>query len=341
MKIKEMGHMKKGRGPNWFEEILKPKNYQKYFGYSSLKKSTVESILKMLEVQYTVDHLEKEELEQAMKDAVRSYKSHKGTAILVYKRFLQYLIEVHQCSIEVSFPEVEVWNTFERQMYLAKELQGGDLNIEDLSERLWVSTRTLEEDLKKLRGLDEDPIQILGRKFEIRDMERKNGKVLLSSTVHPFFLTWNLTQVIAALKGLQMMMENPLMKAYAQKSAEDLWMQLSSYGKNRILQVSKELFQEDTAFYEALASSESDAFLEEKRFKTTDGPSVLMDCLKNEKSFYMEYLEEDGSAVFLEECLCIPGTYEGSLLKIEYKEGVRTVFFDRVLRSAYTKEELY
>jgi len=226
-------------------------------------------------------------------------------------------------------------------MYLANELQGEDLNIEDLSERLWVSTRTLEEDLKKLRGLDEDPIQILGRKFEIRDMERKNGKVLLSSTVHPFFLTWNLTQVIAALKGLQMMMENPLMKVYAEKSAEDLWMQLSSYGKNRILQVSKELFQEDTAFYEALARSESDAFLEEKRFKTTDGPSVLMDCLKNEKSFFMEYLEEDGSAVFLEGCHCIPGTYKGSFLKIEYKEGVRTVFFDRVLRSAYTKEELY
>ncbi len=328
------------KGP-WFDEIMTPKKYKHYYEYSSLKKSTVASLIKLLEAQYALPDLDQDELERAMKEAVRSYKHHKGTAIFVYKKFLQYLIEVHQYAIEVSFPEVEVWNTFERQMYLAKELQGGDLNIEDLSERLWVSTRTLEEDLKKLRGLDEDPIQILGRKFEIRDMERKNGKVLLSSTVHPFFLTWNLTQVIAALKGLQMMMENPLMKAYAQKSAEDLWMQLSSYGKNRILEVSKELFQEDTAFYEALASSESDAFLEEKRFKTTDGPSVLMDCLKNEKSFYMEYLEEDGSAVFLEECLCIPGTYEGSLLKIEYKKGVRTVFFDRVLRSAYTKEELY
>ena len=149
MKIKEMGHMKKGRGPNWFEEILKPKNYQKYFGYSSLKESTVESILKMLEVQYTVDHLEKEELERAMKDAVRSYKSHKGTAILVYKRFLQYLIEVHQCSIEVSFPEVDVWNTFEHQMYLAKELQGGDLDIEDLSERIWMSADASQEPTKE------------------------------------------------------------------------------------------------------------------------------------------------------------------------------------------------
>ncbi|HBW12757.1 MAG TPA: hypothetical protein DEF30_02880 [Proteiniclasticum sp.] len=328
------------KGP-WFDEIMTPENYKHYYEYSSLKKSTVTSLIKLLEAQYALPDLDQDELERAMKEAVRSYKNHKGTAIFVYKKFLQYLLEVHQCSIEVSFPEVDVWNTFERQMYLAKELQGGDLDIEDLSERLWVSTRTLEEDLKKLRGLDEDPIQILGRKFEIRDMERKNGKVLFSSTVHPFFLTWNLTQVIAALKGLQMMMENPLMKAYAEKSAEDLWMQLSSFGKNRILQVSKELIQEDTAFYEALARSESDAFLEEKRFKTTDGPSVLMDCMKNEKSFFMVYLEEDGSAVFLEECRCIPGTYKGSFLKIEYKEGVRTVFFDRVLRSAYTKEELY
>ncbi len=276
-----------------------------------------------------------------MKDVVMSYRSHKGSAIHVFQKVLSFLEEKYEFYADIQFPEIDVWNTFERQMYLAKELQAGDLKIQDLSDRLWVSARTLEEDLRKLRGEDEDPIQILGRKFEIRDMERKNGKVLLSSTVHPFFLTWNLTQVIAALKGLQMMMENPLMKVYAEKSAEDLWMQLSSYGKDRILQVSKELFQEDTAFYEALASSESDAFLDEKRFKTTDGPSVLMDCLKNEKSFYMEYLEEDGSAVFLEECHCIPGTYKGSFLKIEYKEGVRTVFFDRVLRSAYTKEELY
>ncbi len=63
MKIKEKDHMKKGRKANWFEAILKPKNYQKYFGYSSLKESTVESILKMLEVEYTLDHLEKEKLE--------------------------------------------------------------------------------------------------------------------------------------------------------------------------------------------------------------------------------------------------------------------------------------
>jgi len=202
------------KGP-WFDEIMTAKHYKNYYEYSSLKKSTVTSLIKLLEAQYALPDLDQDELERAMKDAVRSYKHHKGTAIFVYKKFLQYLIEVHQYAIEVSFSEVEVWNTFERQMYLAKELQGGDLDIEDLSERLWVSTRTLEEDLKKLRGMDEDPIQILGRKFELRDLERKNGKVLLSSTVHPFFLTWNLTQVIAALKGLQLMMENPLMKAYA------------------------------------------------------------------------------------------------------------------------------
>ncbi|WP_312458563.1 hypothetical protein [Proteiniclasticum sp.] len=157
-----------------------------------------------------------------MKDVVMSYRSHKGSAIHVFQKVLSFLEEKYEFYADIQFPEIDVWNTFERQMYLAKELQAGDLKIQDLSDRLWVSTRTMEENLKKLRGMDEDPIQILGRKFEIRDMERKNGKVLLSSTVHPFFLTWNLTQVIAALKGLQMMMENPLMKAYAQKSAEDL-----------------------------------------------------------------------------------------------------------------------
>lgn len=136
------------KGP-WFDEIMTAKHYKNYYEYSSLKKSTVTSLIKLLEAQYALPDLDQDELERAMKDAVRSYKSHKGTAILVYKRFLQYLIEVHQCSIEVSFPEVEVWNTFEHQMYLAKELQGGDLDIEDLSERIWMSADASQEPTKE------------------------------------------------------------------------------------------------------------------------------------------------------------------------------------------------
>ena len=136
------------KGP-WFDEIMTPKNYKHYYEYSFLKKSTVASLIKLLEAQYALPDLDQEELERAMKEAVRSYKNHKGTAIFVYKRFLQYLIEVHHCSIEVSFPEVDVWNTFEHQMYLAKELQGGDLDIEDLSERIWMSADASQEPTKE------------------------------------------------------------------------------------------------------------------------------------------------------------------------------------------------
>lgn len=136
------------KGP-WFDEIMTAKHYKNYYEYSSLKKSTVTSLIKLLEAQYALPDLDQDELERAMKDAVRSYKNHKGTAIFVYKRFLQYLIEVHHCSIEVSFPEVDVWNTFEHQMYLAKELQGGDLDIEDLSERIWMSADASQEPTKE------------------------------------------------------------------------------------------------------------------------------------------------------------------------------------------------
>lgn len=333
--------MTKGRKPSWFMEILKPKNYQKYFQYSSLKESTVASILKMLEDQYTLDHLDQDELERAMKEMVMSYKSHKGSAIHVFQKLLLFLKDTYGFYPDLQFPEMEVWNTFERQMYLAKELQAGDLKIQDLSDRLWVSTRTLEEDLKKLRGEDEDPIQILGRKFTIGEMGRKKGKVLFSSTMHPFFLTWNLTQVIASLKGLQRMMEDPLLKAYARKSAEDLWMQLSSYAKDRIIRVSEELLKEDADFYRSLESDDKDAFRIEKSFRSTDGPSVLMDCMKNDKVFFVEYLEEDDKVIFLAECRCIPGTYKGECLDVTTEGERRTLFFHRVLRSTYTKEEMY
>lgn len=325
----------------WFEEFMENKHYKKYLGYTGFQKSTVSALMKMLKEEFRGKELESEHMDEAMRSAVLGYKSNKGTAILVYKTFLKFLKDVHQVEISVKFPQIEVWNTFERQMYLAKVLQEGTVSTDDLSRELWVSERTLEADLKKLRGLDEDPIQILGQKFCIPDTVRKNGKVLFSSTVHPLFLTWNLTQVITTLKGLKVMAEDPLLKGYAVRSAEDLWRQLSAYAKKRVLFVSSELLMEDLEFYESLEAGCQDAFWAETRFRHTDGGGILMDCIKNDKEFVLEYLKEDGDSEFLTGCSCVPGSYQEDHITVSTSQRERKSYYDKVLRSAYKEEELY
>ena len=55
-------------------------------------------------------------------------------------------------------------------MFIAKYLQDENNRISDLTGKLWVSERTIEEDMKRLRD-DVDPIQVCGKKFFISGTE--------------------------------------------------------------------------------------------------------------------------------------------------------------------------
>ena len=81
-------------------------------------------------------------------------------------------------------------------MYIAKFLHDPERKISELSDELWQSSTTIQGDLSKLRGIDDDPIQICGKVFKINETKRSKGKIASASTVHPLFLTPNLTQII-------------------------------------------------------------------------------------------------------------------------------------------------
>lgn len=173
-----------------------------------------------------------------MKSTVKAYKRDKGTAISIFRIFLEFLKKEYTFEPDVQFPKIDTSNTFERQMYLAKELQMGEKTIEGLANELWISSRTIDDDLARLRG-NKDPLQVCGKKFIVNETSARNQRMNFASTVHPLFLTFNITQVIATLRGLKYMCDDPGMKQYALLSASAIWQQLSEYAKQRIIYVSQ------------------------------------------------------------------------------------------------------
>ncbi len=323
------------------DEFVSQSNFKKYLSYTSYKKQTVFNLLKAMKENYNIDALDENELQYAMKETVLSYTSSKRSAIDIFRIFLDFLKKEYNFSGKVTFPEIDISSSFERQMHLAKVLQNSEESVESMSEKLWVSVRTLEEDIGRLRGKSIDPIQVCGKPFIVKELERSGGRFNFASTVHPFFLTFNLTQVVATLKGLKIMSMEPAMKHYAIGSAAAIWQQLSEYAKERILFVMTEIMPDEITWYRNLEEEEKEMFQTEYQFRSSEGTGVLMDCMKNEKSCHVEYQKEDGSSLFLKNCIFVPRSYNGDGIEVHSDQGKLFLYFSRILRSAYTEEGLF
>ena len=205
----------------------------------------------------------------------------------IYKHFLSFL-QKKGINVDVQFPPIDSYNSFERLMFIAKYLQDERHKKSDIADRLWVSEQTINADIRKLLGEDDDPIQICGKVFSIDEVEHSRGQVHFSSTAHPLFLTENLSQIIVTLKGLKTMAENPLYTEYAKLTAANIWEQLSDYAKMRIRFVLSKLLPEDLSWYESLRKDDGCSFRTEVR--CSQGNNIL-DCIKNGKFFFVEYSE--------------------------------------------------
>ena len=322
-------------------DFLTTKKFKDYLKYESFAKSTVSNLLEMLQEKYQAAGLDEEEMQMAIRDVVMSYSSNKGSAIKIFKIFLAYLKNEHHFDAEVQFPKIDISNSFERQMYLAKVLHNNEVTVGQLSEELWISSRTIDEDLARLRGNPTDPIQICGKPFVINETERRNGRLSFASTVHPFFLTFNLTQVITTLKGLKAMSEDPALKLYATLSAAAIWQQLSDYAKERIIFVLTNLMPDELSWYRNLDVEIVETFQTEYECRRTEGAGVIMDCMKNDKPCFVEYQQEDETIVFLSNCRFVPRSYERESIEVTSDQGNHLLLFRRILRSSYTEEGLF
>jgi hypothetical protein len=126
-------------------------------------------------------------------------------------------------------------------------------------------------------------------------------------------------------------------KSYAIKTAQDIWEQLSEYAKNRIIYVLKNILPEDLDWYLNLECNNSHTFYSER--ECSEKNNIYLECIKNGKSFYVEY-DEDDNTVFLTNCVFKEGTYTGHSMVVECDQGVKEVIFEKILRSAYSQEGL-
>ena len=286
---------------------------------------------------------ESEYLPSNIRNSVMAYSSNKDTAIALYRDLIVFLTGKGVSVPPIAFPPIPISNTFERLMFIATYLQDENNRISDLSEKLWISERTIEEDMKRLRD-DVDPIQVCGKKFFISGTERRDGGIRFQSTAHPIFLAENLTQVLVMLKGLRVMAENPLYEPYALQTGREIWNQLSVYAKNRIRFVLQDLMPEDSSWYEKLAEVNDDYYFHTETACSqiyNSGSSVILDCIKNGKPFCVEY-EEDGKISVYSDCRMERNSYSTKPLSIivNCSGGRIRLLLDHVIRSAYTLEEL-
>lgn len=312
------------------------------YNYASYKKTTVKNLLQS-EREYSLlsingkGAIDVEGLAASIKDSVGGYISNKDSAIEIYKKYVKFLYKEYSINVEIEFPPIPVSITFERIMFIAKYLQDPTNKISDLPDILWVGNRTIENDLAKLRGNTDDPIQVCGKKFIIEDLERSMGSVTMSSTAHPIFLTSNLTEIIITLRGLKGMAQNSAYREYAQNMARSIWTQLSNYAKNRILYVTGNILPDELGWYRSLDETCNHSFSTEYMCRNFEGLGCVLDCLKNRKVCFIEYKEND-SKKFYKNCEVI--SLDGKILTISCDGETMELNSDDVLRSSYTMEEL-
>jgi len=273
-----------------------------------------------------------ESLTASIKDSIKRSSNKKGT-IEVYKIFCEYL-EKKSILVKIDWPTVDISNRLECILFIAKYLQDGKPKSE-LENILMLGEKTINEYVKTL----EEGTEFLGTPFRVDTTRRHRNRIDFPSTVHPILLTPNLTQVLIMLKELKAVyVRKKIFQEYAWHLAVNIWQQLSDYARDRILYVLENLMPEDIDWYKELDEAEREGHFQTEEYLSRRGSDSILDCLKNRKKCHIEYKNEDGSVVFLQDCTVIK--LSGDSIVVEHAEGASELMESRILRSAYTKEEL-
>ena len=273
-----------------------------------------------------------ESLKASIKGSIKTSNNKKGT-IEVYKIFCEYLKE-KSIPVEIDWPPVDVSNRLECILFMAKHLQAGKPKSE-LENILMLSDRTIDEYMKILM----EGTEFLGTPFRVDGAKRSKGRIDFQSTVHPILLTPNITQILIMLKELKAVYERKkVFQEYAWHLAVNVWQQLSDHTKNRIFYVFENLMSEDIDWYKRLDEAEREDHFQTEAYLSRRGSNSILDCLKNRKKCYIEYENEDGSFAFFQNCTVVKLC--GENVVVEHSEGTSELMISRILRNAYTKEEL-
>ncbi len=325
---------------SYFEEFINkysPYKYHKTY-LKNLLAGNKSNSLNMLEGYDNTDYIA-----ARMKDSVSSSVRGKDQVIRVYKDLVDFLGK-KGIDIEIVFPTISIDSSLDRLLFISKYFQNEGSKIEELPDKLWVSERTIINDIKRLKGDSDDNLSVCGREFFIPETKTVEGRLTYKSTLHPLFLTENLTQVIIMLEGLKHMAENPDYKRYAETTAANIWEQLSDYAKDRIHTVIGPILPGDVSWFDSLERELDNTFYTENNCSVPD--NVFVESIKSDgrKPCFIEYVK-DGKTKVYKECRIVPGSYGTTTdgeqtLDVECSEGRVTLESRCINRSSFNIEEL-
>ena len=242
---------------------------------------------------------------RAFKETVLHVVSGKSEALSRMKGFAAYL---HQNGLEfeMKWPPInDIGNRYERIVYMLRELQTlekekcGDERsaVRYLSDRLWVSERTIEDDFSFMMPPRDVTASksIFQHSLAINGMTRSKGVFRFASTAHPIFLIENLSSVLVIMESLLEKARVVPYREQAMTTARRIWKQLTPYAQARIAELLRQNYSADAEQLKCFSrmidtnDMENNAFVTEKVVHN-DPESNLFDSMKMEIPCEVEYL---------------------------------------------------
>lgn len=237
-------------------------------------------------------------LREAAAIAISKIKSKSYREYKVFNNFFDFLDNERKHK-EYNFKVEHLprqMTALERQLTLAKLLHDKDteeFSEDELAMELMVSPDTIKNDLQALR----DGINVFDQRFCL-EYKRYNRRVKMTSTVHPLFLTQNLTQIVFVLEGLRMQDTGYIKKGYVEDTAISIWIQLSDYARTRILTVLCDMMELDKDWYEYIDGKaklrEGLVMFSDEKHVGSDagGRHLLMYCFKGGIPCNISYVDK-------------------------------------------------
>ena len=117
-----------------------------------------------------------------------------------------------------------------RRLEILKLLHGKEMRVGEIAEFFNVDERTIRSDVSALReGMD-----FFGVKIQIESKHEGNQRHWYKSTVHPFFLALNLSEILALLKLLEDASKGDFSGEVYSNIFNTVYAQLTEYARNKL-----------------------------------------------------------------------------------------------------------
>lgn len=157
---------------------------------------------------------------------IRSYPKDKSQVALRIEHLLKYLQKNYSVSFDLKAMEnYKTKSQEERLLRILRHLHSGSHSRAEIAETFGISERQLSGDLKTLQN----GFEFLDTSMEILNLER--GSNTYSSTIHPIFLSMNMSEIFALTVGLKLLGRDTLWESTLNGISDLVYRQLSDHAR--------------------------------------------------------------------------------------------------------------